>query len=143
VRPDTTIVVNAAWVGRHLTDVRVAIVDTRTEAEYAGIARERLPRTGHIPGARLLAWTRTFTRPEAAEQGDPSPLLPPADLRRLLAEAGAGPGREAVFYCTVGLRAAHLYFVARSLGIPTRLYDGSFADWSARPELPVTRGERP
>ncbi len=143
VRPDTAVVVDAAWVRGHLADPAVALVDTRTAAEYAGTARERLPRTGHIPGARLLEWTRTFAAPAAAERGEPTPLLPPAELRRLLAEAGVVPGRAIVFYCTVGLRAAHLYVVARSLGIPARLYDGSFADWSARPGFPITRGDRP
>jgi thiosulfate/3-mercaptopyruvate sulfurtransferase len=48
-----------------------------------------------------------------------------------------------VLYCTVGLRASHLYFVARYLGYTARVYDGSWSEWSRRADLPMTRGDQP
>jgi thiosulfate/3-mercaptopyruvate sulfurtransferase len=38
------------------------------------------------------------------------------------------------------MQSSFLYFVSRYLGYETRLYDGSFLDWSRRSELPVETG---
>jgi thiosulfate/3-mercaptopyruvate sulfurtransferase len=64
-------------------------------------------------------------------------------LRRLFSDAGFKDGRDLVTYCTVGLRAAHLYFIARYLGWRPRLYDGSMSEWSRRSELPMVTGTNP
>jgi thiosulfate/3-mercaptopyruvate sulfurtransferase len=140
VRDD--IVVDAAWVRARLNDPRVAIIDARTPGEYAGTARESAPRTGHVPGARLLEWAATYARPAAALADTASPLIPADRLRRLFERAGATAGRQPVLYCTIGLRAAHLYFVARYLGYTPRLYDGSWSEWS-RSQHPVATGSQP
>jgi thiosulfate/3-mercaptopyruvate sulfurtransferase len=140
VRDD--IVVDAAWVRARLNDPRVAIIDARTPEEFAGTARERAPRTGHVPGARLLEWAATYTRPAAALADTASPLIPADRLRGLFERAGATAGRQPVLYCTIGLRAAHLYFVARYLGYTPRLYDGSWSEWS-RSQHPVATGSKP
>lgn len=134
------IVVDAGWVRARLGSRDVAIIDTRTAEEYAGTMREELPRRGHITGATLLSWERTFTRPTAALQGATSPLIAARDLRTLLETAGATNGRTPVFYCTVGMRASHLYFVARYLGYDPKIYDGSMVDWSAQSGNPMTSG---
>jgi len=45
-----------------------------------------------------------------------------------------------VVYCRTGVQASWDYFVARYLGYQTKMYDGSFIDWSRRgPDYPVER----
>jgi thiosulfate/3-mercaptopyruvate sulfurtransferase len=42
-----------------------------------------------------------------------------------------------VTYCFIGQQASALYLVSRYLGYDTRLYDGSWEEWSKHPELPI------
>lgn len=136
VNPD--IVADADWIKSHLDDPKVALVDARTPAEYAGTTEiERLPRYGHIPGARNLPWLETFTMPWAADSGRATPLIDTDRLAAQLAEAGVTEGKQVLTYCTVGLRASHLYFIARYLGYRPKIYDGSMRDWAPRTALPV------
>jgi len=151
VRQD--MVVDAAWIRWHLDDRRTAFLDGRTRAEYDGTATERLPRRGHIPGAKLVPWLDTFDtrdvpKDASGARADNAPesarLLARADLEQVLADAGARRDGLTVAYCTIGMRASHLYFVARLLGYPARLYVGSMADWTRSPDNPVVGvGTRP
>jgi thiosulfate/3-mercaptopyruvate sulfurtransferase len=133
-RPQPEQVVDAAWVSEHLGDPRVALVDARPESQYTGAeAGEGISRPGHIPGAGSLFWEKLIHSP-----ADPV-LEDPEKLRALFHEAGVEPGDTVVTYCRTGMQASFAYFVARYLGYETRMYDGSFIDWSMRPELPVER----
>jgi thiosulfate/3-mercaptopyruvate sulfurtransferase len=139
--PHPEILADAAWLRAHLDDPTLALVDGRSPGEYAGTDHsERLPRSGHIPGAASLPWEKTFTREAAALEGTPSRLQPAAALRALLASSGVREGSTLVTYCTVGLRASHLYFIARYLGLHPRVYDGSMSEWSRIADLPVVEG---
>ena len=137
-RPRPDIVVDAAWIDANRADGKVALLDGRSAGEYDGTDKsEQLPRAGHIPRAINIPWERTFTDEAGALQGTPSPLRSSEELRNLLTQAGITADRDIVTYCTVGLRAAHWYFVARYLGLSPKIYDGSMRDWSPRTELPV------
>jgi thiosulfate/3-mercaptopyruvate sulfurtransferase len=141
-RQPPDIVVDAAWVDRHRADPAVALLDGRSEGEYTGTDKsEKLPRAGHIPGAINLPWELTYTDGPATIDGTPSPLRSAAELGQLLTKAGISADRQLVTYCTVGMRAAHWYFVARYLGLRPKFYDGSMRDWSPRSELPVVEGK--
>lgn len=139
-RPRHTAIVDAAWVRANLASDGVVMLDVRTPEEYAGTSHEQLPRLGHITGARHLNWNTTFAQPAQAEQGRGSRLKSVAELRQLFRSAGVVPGSTPVVYCTVGMRASHMYFVLKYLGYEPRMYDGSFADWSPRQGHPVTTG---
>jgi thiosulfate/3-mercaptopyruvate sulfurtransferase len=128
-RPD--IVISAALITLQLRSPRLALIDARTAGEFDGAEGAEVPSPGHIPGAVNLDWERTFD-----EFGN---LLSADSLRTLFTQAGYAPGDQLVLYCTVGMRASHLYFVARHIGLTPQLYLGSINDWTSDPSRPVTR----
>jgi len=124
------IIVDAAWIMAHLKDPKLALIDARSPAEFRGDA-DHMGSPGHIPGAVNLDWERTFD--------SASKLLPADSLRALFTQAGYAPGDRLVVYCTVGMRASHIYFVARHLGLSPLLYQGSMNDWASDPARPIVR----
>jgi CubicO group peptidase (beta-lactamase class C family) len=117
-------VVNAEWVRGHLSDKAVQVLDARLPEFYSGENAGGMPRAGHIPGARNVPYNSLL--------GENGTLKPAGTLHSSLDGAPS-----MVSYCHIGQQATVLYFAARYVGLDAHLYDGSFQDWSARPELPV------
>ncbi len=133
---DGGVIVDARWVADRLDDPVVALIDARPRRQFTGEeAGDRVPRPGHIPGARNLFWEDLIV-----STSEPR-LRSVDDLRAMFRERGAAADREVVTYCRTGMQASFAYFVARYLGYEARMYDGSFVDWSPRAELPVQRGD--
>ena len=122
-------VVSAEWVRSRLDDRTVQLLDARAPEFYTGANSGNMPRAGHIPGARNVPFTSVF--------GEHGTLKADVALRALLEPAGARKPALTVAYCHIGQQATVIYFVARYLGLDARLYDGSFQDWSSRPDFPV------
>jgi thiosulfate/3-mercaptopyruvate sulfurtransferase len=133
-RPQPERVADAAWVAGRLEDPRVALIDARPPAEYSGAEPGAgIPRGGHIPGAENVFWQELLVSSDR-------PLLRDVEaLRGRFEGAGASADRTVVTYCRSGLQASFAYFVSRYLGYDSKMYDGSFLDWSPRQDLPVTR----
>jgi len=132
--PNPKLVVDAAWVNAHLNQPGVMILDARAAKFYTGEEVGRMPRGGHIPGARSIPFS------SLVEDSD-NKFKSIDTLRQLFNAAGVKKGDSVATYCHIGQQASLLYFVARYLGYEAHLYDGSFEDWSHRPELPVVKSE--
>ena len=118
-------IADSAYVLAHLDDPSVVLLDSRSQAEFAG---------GHIPNAINLEWSL------AVDGARNMRLRPEAELRQLFEARGVTPDKEVVTYCAVHLRSAHTYVVLKALGYPRiRGYPGSWSEWSNTPDLPTER----
>lgn len=132
VRPHPDIVAQSGWIVSRLDQPGISLIDTRRANEYAGTAAGV---RGHLPGARQLDWQDLFTDP------DNFTLKDVAELQRIWS-ARVVPGDTAVAYCRVGHRSSATYFVSRLLGVPVKLYDGSYEEWATL-DLPTTQVATP
>ena len=108
------------------------ILDARAPAEYRGF-EGNARRLGHVPGAVNLPVAMT-TEPGTGRFEDGG------TLRALIGGAGVASGRRVVCYDASGVAAAKLAFVLALMGHDdVAVYDGGWADWGSRLDLPVDR----
>ena len=116
--------VDAAWVRARLESADTKILDVRTQGEWNG---------GHVPNATLILWQDLFADVKMQK------LKSPEEIRALLAKAGVRPNQQAVTYCAVGMRASLMAWAANAVGVPTKIYIGSWQDWSRDAANPVAK----
>lgn len=132
-----SMVVDVIAVDTYRRRADTVVIDARSPERYRGEPNAIDARAGHIPGAMNAPWIGNINPATGRFRSA-------TELRARFEALGIDGTRHAVCYCGSGVTACHNVLALELAGrSDTRLYPGSWSDWSADPDRPVATGELP
>mmetsp|Transcript_17807 Transcript_17807/g.30692 ORF Transcript_17807/g.30692 Transcript_17807/m.30692 type:complete len:368 (-) Transcript_17807:394-1497(-) len=129
IRDKDSLVVDAEQVLKRESTVQ--LIDSREPGVFEGKVQVGNTRPGHIPGAVNVPTSRLLHN---------GALKSNEELKSVFEDAGVVVDKPTIAYCNQANMASVAIFALYKLGnTHVSLYDGSWAEWGSREELPAER----
>jgi thiosulfate/3-mercaptopyruvate sulfurtransferase len=125
---------DVAAIEANLAGGELLVIDARTAERFRGEPHPLDTASGHIPGA-----SNRFYQLNLTSQG----RFKPADqlAREFTAALGERSAAQAVHQCGSGVTATHNLLAMEVAGLRgSRLYPGSWSEWTSDPARPIAKG---
>ncbi|EQB86714.1 thiosulfate/3-mercaptopyruvate sulfurtransferase [Clostridium punense] len=119
------------YVKANLNNEDIVIIDSRARERYLGLVEPMDKKAGHIPGAKNYDWTLNF------KDGKVRPI---EELRERFDKVN--DYKEVIVHCGSGVTGCANVLFLEEVGISSKLYVGSWSDWSSYDENPISTEEQ-
>lgn len=127
--PESSILVDTAWLADNRENSDVVIIDTREAVEYQGV-ESTASRSGHIPTAGSIPKNNNLEVRNGIFYIKSLSSL--EDLYQ-----GVDEFSRVILYCNGVRESSITYMALRLLGRKVSVYDGGWREWGNNPGLPI------